>query len=78
MDQIQAWRESPSLHTLMDTERTLEILSDLVRNSVISGHLVHDARIASVCMANGVSELWTVDRDYSRFPQLKTRNPLME
>lgn len=24
----------------------------------------------------GVAELWTVDRDFSRFPALKTRNPL--
>ena len=34
-------------------------------------------RIAAICIENGVTELWTADRDFSRFPQLKTRNPLV-
>ncbi len=38
---------------------------------------VHDARIAAICLAHGVSELWTADRDFSRFPELKARNPLV-
>ena len=38
--------------------------------------LVHDARITACCLANGVTEIWTVDRDFSRFPDLKTRNHL--
>jgi uncharacterized protein len=37
---------------------------------------VHDARIAALCAGHGVRELWTVDRDFSRFPGLTTRNPL--
>jgi predicted nucleic acid-binding protein len=37
--------------------------------------MVHDARIAACCLSNGVTELLTLDRDFSRFPQLKTRNP---
>ena len=36
-----------------------------------------DARIAACCLVNGVSELWTVDRDFSRFPALRTRNTLV-
>lgn len=39
--------------------------------------LRHDARIAACCLLGGVGELWTVDRDFSRFPALKTRNPLI-
>lgn len=41
------------------------------------GALIHDARIAACCLTGGVGELWTVDRDFSRFPALKTRNPLI-
>ena len=37
---------------------------------------VYDARIAAVCLAHGVEELWTADRDFGRFPSLRTRNPL--
>jgi hypothetical protein len=37
---------------------------------------VHDARVAGLCLAHGVRELWTADRDFSRFPRLATSNPL--
>ena len=42
----------------------------------MAGPLVHDARIAALCLASSVTELWTLDRDFTRFPALKTRNPL--
>ena len=38
--------------------------------------MIHDARIAAICLHNGVTELWTADRDFSRFKPLKTVNPL--
>jgi len=37
---------------------------------------VHDARVAAICLAHGVRELLTADRDFSLFPELRTRNPL--
>ncbi len=40
------------------------------------GPNVHDARIAALCLHHGVRELWTVDRDFSRFSGLHTKNPL--
>jgi uncharacterized protein len=43
----------------------------------VSGAMVHDARIAAICAEHGVRELWTADRDFSRFPALKCRNPLL-
>ena len=39
-----------------------------------SGPWVHDARIAAICMANGVRTLWSADRDFGRF-LIKVRNP---
>jgi toxin-antitoxin system PIN domain toxin len=55
----------------------LEILDRLVMSGRVAGPKVHDARVAAICIGQGVSELWTADRDYSRFPELKTRNPLV-
>jgi len=77
VDQIQAWRESPSLRLLLDSQHSLEILHTLLVTAKIQGPMVHDARIAAACLASGVHELWTVDRDFSRFADLKTRNPLL-
>jgi len=39
---------------------------------------VHDARIAELCIEHGVQKLWTVDRDFSRFVDLRVENPLRE
>ncbi len=74
--QVQAWRESPSLRILTDSDDTLDSLFDLMGQGKAVGPMVHDARIAACCHVHGVTELWTVDRDFSRFASLRTRNPL--
>lgn len=76
VNQLQAWRESPSLRLLYDSRDSLDRLERMVVSAKIQGPMVHDARIAACCLEQGVSELWTVDRDFSRFKDLKTRNPL--
>jgi len=43
----------------------------------ITGGRVHDARIAALCLEHDVTELWSADRDFTRFPALKVRNPLL-
>ncbi|MFA7343142.1 MAG: TA system VapC family ribonuclease toxin [Terrimicrobiaceae bacterium] len=76
LDQIAAWRESPSLRVLCDSPGVLDKLAEFAVSGSVRGALIHDARIAACCVVGGVGELWTVDRDFSRFPALKTRNPL--
>ena len=49
----------------------------LIANGQISGPKTHDAKIAALCLGHGVTELWTADRDFSRFPELSCRNPLV-
>lgn len=55
----------------------LRILAELSESAHAHGGMVHDARIAAICIAHGVAELWTADRDFLRFPQLNVRNPLV-
>lgn len=74
--QIDLWAESPSLHWVGESAATWSALRDLLATASVGGARVHDARIAAICLANGVRELWTADRDYGRFPALRTRNPL--
>lgn len=42
----------------------------------VAGPQVHDARIAALCAQHGVRELWSVDRDFGRFPGFKVVNPV--
>ncbi len=74
--QIDAWMESPSLLLLAENEAHWPQLRDLVDKVRLQGAIVHDARIAAICMCHGVHEFWSADRDFSRFPGLRLHNPL--
>lgn len=74
---IRAWTASPALRFIGEGVRHWRALSELVEAARIAGPRVHDARIAAICMTQGVTVLWTADRDFSRFPKLKTFNPLV-
>lgn len=77
-DQLDAWLESPTLTLLSEIDSYLETLRSTLTTARASGPRVHDARIAALCTLHGVRELWTADRDFSRFPSLATHNPLTE
>jgi uncharacterized protein len=78
IDQVQAWLEAPSLVLIAETEGYWIRLESLLRSARCSGPKVHDGRIAALCLENGITELWTADRDFSRFPALKVKNPLVD
>ena len=75
--QVEYWRESPTLRLLGEDPGYWEHLKAVLAASRAAGPLVHDARVAAICRASGVREIWTADRDYSRFPGVVTRNPLV-
>lgn len=69
--------DMPGVVLLAEGAEHLQILGRLLTESGVTGPKVHDARIAALCLAHGVSELWSADRDFSYFPALRTRNPLV-
>jgi uncharacterized protein len=77
IDQVEAWLESPSLVLLSESEDYWLELRTILQTGRVSGPQVHDARVAALCQQHGVTELWSGDRDFSRFPRLKVRNPLV-
>lgn len=77
LETIASWLAHPSCRTIGETATHWSVLDGLVRRAEIDGGAVHDARIAAICLAHGVAELWTVDRDFARFPDLRTRNPFV-
>ena len=74
LDQIEEWLSSPSLMLLSESRNHWTTLSRLLRDGDVAGPMVHDAKIAAICIDNGVDEFVTFDRDFSRFPELKVRN----
>ena len=78
MEQVDAWLESPVAFLMAETEMHWDMLKEQLSVGQVKGPMVHDARIAAICIGHGVTELWTADRDFSRFPALTTRNPLLK
>lgn len=66
---------SPSLILLSETPRHAEVMDAVVRASGVSGNLIHDAHIASLCIEHGVGELITGDHDFRRFEGLRIVDP---
>lgn len=77
LDQTRAWLESPSLVLLGEQDGYWDELERIARAGHVAGPMVHDARVAALCLHGGVRELWTADRDFSRFPDLVVTNPLV-
>ena len=77
LEQVDAWLDAPSLVLLAEAEEYWTVLRSLVTASRVTGARIHDARIAALCFHQGVRELWTADRDFSRFSDLAVRNPLI-
>jgi toxin-antitoxin system PIN domain toxin len=74
--QVGAWLESPSVRVLGEDRDFWPVFAECLRQARTAGGAVHDTRIAACCRFHGVRELWTADRDFSRYPWLTTRNPL--
>jgi len=77
LGQVESWLASPSLVVIGEPAHYWSALSSAARVAHAVGPLVYDARIATMCQLHGVRELWTADRDFSRFPDLITFNPLV-
>ena len=77
LQQVDMWQESPTLRLIGEQgTRSWSTLRALLEGGKAIGPRVHDARIAAICQEHGVAPLYTADRDFSRFPALKTHNPL--
>lgn len=75
LEDLEQLFDSPSLTLLGDGPAHPGHLRRMVAGGGVSGNLVHDAHIAALAIEHGVRELLTLDRDFDRFPGLRTRHP---
>lgn len=76
LDQVEQWLGAPAVTMLGEGPRYWPQFRALALGARVAGPMVHDARIAALCRLHGVTELWSADRDFSRFPGLRVVNPL--
>lgn len=77
LDQADAWLSAPGLVLLGESEGYWPLLRESLVAGRVAGGRVHDARVAALARHHAIAELWTADRDFSRFPELTVRNPLV-
>jgi len=77
LDQVEAWLASPSAVLLSEGEGFWATFRRTLEGGRVAGGQVHDGRVAALCIAHGVREIWTADRDFGRFAGLRVRNPLV-
>ena len=73
--QLEAWYGSPTLRLIGEPAGFFEILGELARRPRVRGPIIHDARVAAICLAHGVEKLYSRDRDFALFPELDTEDP---
>lgn len=75
--QVEIWLESPGLKLIGESGTYWRTLAEILSQGKIVGPKVHDARIAAICRAHGIRELWSADRDFSRIRGVKVTNPVL-
>jgi uncharacterized protein len=75
LDDLDRLFDAPSLTMLGEGPGHRTHLRRMMEGGAAKGNLAHDAHIAALLREHGVREIWTTDKDFSRFPGIAVRNP---
>jgi len=75
IDNIESLLRRPHVHNLGEDERFWEVYREVTRGMVVRGNLVPDAHLAALLIQNGVTTIWTHDRNFQKFRGLRVRDP---
>jgi toxin-antitoxin system PIN domain toxin len=67
--------DSPAITLLGEGPGHRAHLRNMVTAGRATGNIAHDAHIAALLREHAVSEFWTTDKDFHRFPGIAVRNP---
>jgi len=73
---IESWIQLPNVWIPQPQKRHAEILKDLLIKTNASGNLVSDAHLAALAIEHGLV-VFSSDRYFARFDQLKWENPIL-
>jgi len=78
MANVDALLGLPRARVLSEGEGFMDVYRAVTAGSPARGNAVPDAHLASLLRLHGVRTLYTVDRDFRRFPFLDVRDPFEE
>jgi uncharacterized protein len=76
ISRIQSWIDQPCARLVQPAERHWSVFQNLLREGQAVANLVTDAHLAALAIEHGCT-LMSTDSDFSRFPGLRWRNPLV-
>lgn len=72
---VSSWLDQPQAVLLSPGEKHWDLLQRLLSDGKVVGPLVSDAHLAALTIEHG-GTLFTTDRDFSRFSNLRFKNPI--
>jgi uncharacterized protein len=72
---VQSWLDQPCTRLVQPTSRHWIVFKKMLSEGQASANLVTDAHLAALASEHGCV-LMSTDTDFSRFPEIKWRNPL--
>jgi hypothetical protein len=75
MEALAGFLQPPPVQVLSETPAHETVLREVLRESRVTGNLMHDAHLVALALEHGVHEILTLDEDFRRFPQISSRNP---
>ena len=76
LDLIASWLERDSVTLIHPGPKHYQLLRELLLERGTGGNLTSDAHLAALAIEHG-AQLCSLDGDFSRFPGLNWRNPLV-
>jgi len=74
---VRNWLERPNVALATPTDRHWPILAEVASAGKARGPLLMDAHLAALAVEHGAT-LASTDRDFTRFPRLRMRDPLAD
>lgn len=72
--QVKGWLDLPHVHIPQPSDAHFASLHRMLTEAGTGGNLTTDAHLASLAIEQGYT-VYTTDRDFERFPEVRTVNP---
>ncbi|HEX9122481.1 MAG TPA: TA system VapC family ribonuclease toxin [Actinomycetota bacterium] len=74
-DNVEQLLDLPHVRAIGEAEGFWGVYRATTAGNVVRGNLVPDAHLVALMRQNGVALLWSHDRDFRKFDQIKVRDP---
>lgn len=75
LEVVESWLDLPHVSLVHTSDRTWELTAKCIMDARVAGAMTTDAQLAAIAIEHGAT-LYSNDRDFARFKQLRWVDPL--